>query len=459
MRHHTLIILCCALLLAGCSYVVAPPTPTPEPPASPTPTPSPTPRLPGAQGALNRVLQRQSLLIGLLPQAQAPFVLPATEAGPNGLDIMLAETLAREWTGRANALAWRIDASPADLAAGRVDLLMGGLIHTRAAEAEIDFSQTYWLQDGQPVAIGVASNDSLMRDSVNLSLQEMVSGGEWQALVQTATGAEPIFTPERWLPPYPDIATLSARSHPIPEASRLQAGRVLRIAYLQDNVFSSDVAGDSASGYLPDLARELSRRLSGSAQPQLRAYLQPPTLDFTAFDIYLGPLVHSWEQESRVDFSQTFYADGLALVARPGSNVTRLDQLHHRPLALLQTPSSSALYAAALAELGVEPILYPVATPEEAIPLLLDNKVDAILVQGYPAARMVAARIPDAILAPGRQGPTLPLAFALPANDSSLRDAVNFALQDMASDGFLAKLHSQYFGGDPPYPIELWPQQ
>jgi len=38
-----------------------------------------------------------------------------------------------------------------------------------------------------------------------------------------------------------------------------------------------------------------------------------------------------------------------------------------------------------------------------------------------------------------------------------VRHAINLALQDMLADGTLAELQSQYFGGDPPYPIERWP--
>ncbi|HEY53203.1 MAG TPA: transporter substrate-binding domain-containing protein, partial [Caldilineae bacterium] len=182
-----------------------------------------------------------------------------------------------------------------------------------------------------------------------------------------------------------------------------------------------------------------------------------PSLPSEDIDLFLGPQAHVWSLESQVDFSQTFYGDGLALIARPGSNVEDIDDLHNRPVALLETATSRALYDAAIADADVTPILISAADAAETVALLEDSKVDAVLVHGYPAARLLAARMPDAILTPGRHGPILPLVIAVPANDSPLRDAVNFALQDMLADGVLAELHDRYFGGDPPYPLETWP--
>lgn len=456
MRYQILLVASLVFVLAACATTVAPLQPTPTPTAIPSPTASPTPVMPGAQGTLQRLLQRQNLLIGIIPQARAPFILPSTEAGPEGLDIALAQAFARVWTGRSNALSWHLNATTTDLAEGRVDLLMGGLVHTRAAETEIDFSQTYWWLDGQPVAIGVAPNDSLMRDVVNATLQKLVQDGQWAALVRSATAAEPDFSPELWPGDIPTARTLSARSQARPAASRLAQASRLRIAYMQASGF---VATGNESGFLPDLARALHRRLLGNEDVLLVPYRGTPALDFQDFDLFLGPLVHDWQAEPAADFSLTYYADGLALLARQGSGIGQLQQLDRRPVALLQDASSQKLYEQAIAQLGIDPVLFMADTNDEAIAMLQDSKVDAILVHGYPAARLLAAHIPDAMLAPGRQGPTLPMAIALPANDSLLRDAVNLALQDMVADGVLQELTNRYFAGDTLYPIETWPPQ
>lgn len=459
MRYHPFLFLGIVLLLLSCTNagVQLSATPTPETLPTLAPSPTPTPRIPGAQGVFNRILQRQSLIIGLIADAAPPFVQGESDSSLDGLDILIADVLARQWLGRANALAWRTDATPADLMAGRVDLLMGGVVHTRAEEAEIDFSQTYWMLDKQPIAIGLPANDSQLRDLVNLGLQTMVQNGQWDEIVRATTGAAAPFTPELWQSPFPTLAELLAHPVTVPQTPRLQPGRSLRIAYQPEPGFVNNPGTETAKGYLPDLARELNRRLTGNSDPTLLPYSTRPSLTFQTFDIFLGPLPHAWNLESEADFSQTFYEDGLVLIARPGSNVTALDQLDHRPLALVQTPTSQNLYDAAITALGVTPILFSVEDAEAALALFQDNKIDAILMQGYPAARLLAARLPDAFLAPGRQGETIPLAIASPPNDSTLRDAINFALQDMASDGFLANLHSKYFGGDPPYPIEHWP--
>ncbi len=448
-------------LLTACSVpnlnfastpTTAPSVPTP----TPAPTATPTPILPGATQTLARVLNRRSLIVGLQGDAIAPFSSTAEDGSYEGLDVLIADEFARRWIGRPNTLSLVPRASISDLVVGRVDLLMGGMPHTRSAETEIDFSQTYWMQQDVPVAVGVAENDSLMTDLVNATLQAMVEDGTWDALVDAIVEDSTSFTPEQWsdLPPSPE--TLAANSQ-APAETRLKRDAQLHIAYLTQPGFINTTTGDTPSGYFPDLARELNRRLTGNADAILTPLDTAPSFPSEEIDLFIGPQAHDWLLEPQADFSQTFYGDGLALIARPGSKVEGIDDLHNRPVALIETTTSRALYDEAIADAGVTPILLPVGDSTEAIALLEDNKVDAVLIHGYPAARLLAARVPDAILTPGRHGPILPLVIALPANDSPLRDAVNLALQDMLADGVLTELHDRYFGGDPPYPIETWP--
>jgi len=460
-RFVFLALLLTVILLSGCSVsdlnFASTPTAmplTPTPTAAPTLTP--TPILPGATGTLARILNRRSLLVGLQNDAVSPLIVTDAEGAFAGLDVLIADEFARRWLQRPNTLALVPNATIGDLATGRVDILMGGMQHTRSAETEIDFSQSYWMLDGAPIAVGVAENDSLIRDLVDATLQTLVENGTWQALVDAATDEPPDFTPEQWPGSPPSAAELAAVSQTAAE-TRLIPDAPLNIAFLAQPGFVNTTTGANPTGYLPDLARELNRRLTGNADPNLIALDSPPSFPSADIDLYLGPQAHVWSLEPEVDFSQTFYGDGLALIARPGSNVADIGDLHNRPVALLETPTSRALFDVAIADAGVMPILISAADAAEAVALLEDNKVDAVLVHGYPAARLLAARMPEAILTPGRHGPILPLAIVVPANDSPLRDAIDFALQDMLADGALAELHDRYFGGDPPYPIETWP--
>lgn len=458
MRHILrLFLLFLALQLAACGGAELPlgATPTPTPADTPTPTPTPTPVLPGAYGGLARILQRGVLIVGFPGDADPLFVSRDAQGTVQGVDVQLADAIARRWLGRPNTLAWTFDATVADLLAGRVDLLMGGLPHTRALEAEIDFSQTYWQQEETPIAIGLPPSDSLLADAVNATLQALVAEGVWDEVVRSAA-APATFSPQRWPGPLPTLAELAAASQP-PGPSRLSPDRSLTIAYLLTPDFVT--VGNDTAGYLPDLARALGRRLTGDDAITLAPLTEPPPLDFATFDLYLGPQQRNWPMELQADFSQDFYGDGLALVARPGSKVEGIAQLDSRPTALVETPNSRLLYDQAIAAAAVTPRLFAVADADAAIAMLADNKVDAVLIQGYPAARRLAARVPAAILTPGRHGPIQPFAVALPANDSPLRDAVNLALQDMRTDDTLAQLHSRYFGGDPPYPITIWPHR
>jgi ABC-type amino acid transport substrate-binding protein len=50
----------------------------------------------------------------------------------------------------------------------------------------------------------------------------------------------------------------------------------------------------------------------------------------------------------------------------------------------------------------------------------------------------------------------VPLAFALPMNDSGLRDLVNFTLQDMLADGTLGRIFQRWFPDQPTPTLPRW---
>jgi len=50
-----------------------------------------------------------------------------------------------------------------------------------------------------------------------------------------------------------------------------------------------------------------------------------------------------------------------------------------------------------------------------------------------------------------------PIALGLRQNDVAFRDLVDFSLQELVAEGRFASLYDDWFGTDPPYPVEIWP--
>ena len=50
-----------------------------------------------------------------------------------------------------------------------------------------------------------------------------------------------------------------------------------------------------------------------------------------------------------------------------------------------------------------------------------------------------------------------PYGMGIAENESNLRDAVNFAIQNSVKDGTYAKLYNKWFGKNPERLPELWP--
>jgi polar amino acid transport system substrate-binding protein len=80
-------------------------------------------------------------------------------------------------------------------------------------------------------------------------------------------------------------------------------------------------------------------------------------------------------------------------------------------------------------------------------------------IQGVAAERitlLALARVSGDIVVLVDRLNAMPIAIAVPANDSALRDLVNLTLQEMASDGTFAALYRRWFDDAPPV-VELWP--
>jgi len=122
---------------------------------------------------------------------RAPFAYVDEAGALAGYDVSLVRQVAERWLGDGTA----VDFVPASdemgkemLRTGQADLLVGGLVHTRAAELELDFSlTTYVAGEGLLVRAG-----TLITDVASLSGQQVAvveGSGSREVLLTAAQGA------------------------------------------------------------------------------------------------------------------------------------------------------------------------------------------------------------------------------------------------------------------------------
>ena len=153
------------------------------------------------------------------------------------------------------------------------------------------------------------------------------------------------------------------------------------------------------------------------------------------------------ERQELVDFSNIYFTDKTAVLARQGSGVK------------ISAPNDLAAYRVGvqrgtvyeqwvrknLIEPGLMPLekLFTYEKPEHAVRDLQLNYVDLVVMGSLPADEFVQAGGVE--LAAESLNPQL-LAIALPKGSPTLQARINEALNTIQTDGTLAKLASQYLG-------------
>ncbi len=126
------------------------------------------------------------LRVGVNTQT-APFVTVGENGSIDGFEVDLVRDMARRWfrdpaTAQFTPLAANEMANA--LAAGQIDIAIGGIQHTATNNRIMAFAQATFVSNGVPIAIALPQNDSRFRDLINFTLQEMQADGAYQQIFQ-----------------------------------------------------------------------------------------------------------------------------------------------------------------------------------------------------------------------------------------------------------------------------------
>lgn len=150
--------------------------------------------------------------VGFDPQA-TPFAALQANGQPAGYEVDLVREIARRWfgaLGRIQFTALPADRLAAELAAGTLDLAIGGIQHTAPNELKMDFSSTTFVSAGVALGIALPMNDSALRDLVNFTLQDMQADGTFARIFQRWFPNQAVPEIERWPGSSPSVESLLA---------------------------------------------------------------------------------------------------------------------------------------------------------------------------------------------------------------------------------------------------------
>ncbi len=342
---------------------------------------------------------------------------------------------------------------------GETDAVIGRWRRMRAEAARNGALAVLAVLQQQPVAIMLPQNDSDWADLVNITLSAMINDGFYAEAYQRWFG-EPA-PPLAALPGQIDLQLAALPDSITPRAvyDRVRAAISVRIGFnAQSDPLATLDANGQPIGYMVDLGRELSRRWfqnAGAAQfIALPAGQTATAFDNDTIDLAIGDVAQTQAGERLMDHSIPVYVSGLSVATLNTAGVIDLTSLNSARVGFVQETTDTAALEAAKRARGVNFLNVPFPDLLTALGALREGQI-----QGVAAERvtlLALARVSGDITVLVDRLNAMPIAIAVPTQDSALRDLVNLTLQEMVSDGTFAAIYRRWFDDAPPV-VELWP--
>lgn len=257
----------------------------------------------------------------------------------------------------------------------------------------------------------------------------------------------------------PQVFQIDSTPTPVPAglstAALVRARGVLRVGIRFDAPPLASVNGQGELvGFDVELAQEMARRWLGKATAvefiQVTSSSAPRLAAQREVDLALGGMVRTRAAELQADFSQTYFEDGQALLARK-DNFSDFRSLARQRVTWIDADTTLALRDAQNAA-GVTVTLRPAASYNAAIGQLKSGDTDAVAGRLRRLRTAAQADSTLQLLAVLQREPT---AVLLPPNDSDWADLVNLTLSAVVADGTYNRIHKKWFGvdGNPPRPL------
>lgn len=401
-----------------------------------------------------------------------PLSSVGTDGQRVGFDIDIVREFARRWLGDPNAVELIADEPSAQvdrLVAGTVDLVVAALVEQREWAEEIDFSQTYLGTPvvSLPLTVGLPQHDSLYRELVNVTLQEMKTDGTYDAIHSKWFGTE---SQEFAMMVIPGDAgyLLSSLNNlvalPLVRAAgdstieRIRArGNLLRVGVTPDQApFAYQTEDGMITGFDAELLSAVAREWEVAIEfIPIAAGEEVRQLRGGEVDLLAAGLQRSKEREADLNFSQTYFVGGASLLTKPDIGITTLRDLGDRTVAVLEgSQLGPQLQAEAEAD-GFQVNLVTTPSYDVALTALRQGNVAGLLADSTALAQF--ANNSEWIVLNNLLGRT-PYSFGLPAADSYFNQLVDATLQTLKRSGTYDELYRKWFGNTSrPYEIELLP--
>lgn len=212
-------------------------------------------------------------------------------------------------------------------------------------------------------------------------------------------------------------------------------------------------------GFDVDISKEIAKRLGVSVKfVQVTAKNRTAYLQSGKIDLIAASMFHTRTRDEAIDFSITYFEDQDKLLVPANSPIKGVQDLQGKTVSLTQ--GSTQELDVKKAAPGVKTLTYQ--TWPDTLQAMLRGEADAVvsstgILVGLEQTANAAGKHVKVV---GDGFAPSPVGIGMRQNDSGFRDAINFALMDMAKDGTYDAIFKKWWGNivPEPYHIETWPK-
>jgi ABC-type amino acid transport substrate-binding protein len=319
----------------------------------------------------------------------------------------------------------------------------------------------------EPYGIGMKAGDSVFRNLVDYTLQELKHNGTYDKIYESwFPGQEPYkieILPGQWPCTFATCQTeLITPTHSV--IQKMQSEKKLIVGVMGDfPPFGTLITdNDCCMGFDIDIVKEFAKRWLGDEKAVKFEQLNPderiPLLEKGEVDLVAGAMTQTWEREEKIDFSQTYFLDGQSLLVRKDSGISTMQDLQGERVAALLGTTSLDQIRDYIQTNGLNIAVVEFQNHTSAIEALLTHRtVDAFTTDR--SALIEYANQNQELIVVGDTFTFEPYGIGIQANDYQLRDLINSTLQEMKLDGTYDRLYKKWLGDAPVTKIDIWPRK
>ena len=206
-------------------------------------------------------------------------------------------------------------------------------------------------------------------------------------------------------------------------------------------------------GFDIDLLEYIAKDLGVKVKfQQVTSKTRIPLVSGGQIDIAAASMTHKVKRDETIDFTISYFFDGQSILAKKDCQAKEAKDFAGKSVGVIQGATSGENFKKLVPEVKLKSFQeYP-----QAIMALKKGKIDAITTDLVWCTTQ-ANDSKGALKVVGSTISFEPYGMGIAENESNLRDAVNFAIQNSVKDGTYKKLYNKWFGKDPERLPELWP--